>query len=90
MSFAIRFLRKQTSKVMDHVRSMRKERAGAIVPAPLDKGKKVGRKQALGKFVLSSVLAYIDGRLCRCIPNTIARRIVSGFLLSFLDENDTR
>ncbi|CAN6447187.1 unnamed protein product [Victoria cruziana] len=90
VSFAIRFLRKQTSKVMDHVRSMRKERAGAVVPAPLDKGKKVGRKQALGKFVLSSVLAYIDGRLCRCIPNTIARRIVSGFLLSFLDENDTR
>ncbi|XP_031479491.1 uncharacterized protein LOC116250167 isoform X3 [Nymphaea colorata] len=90
VSFAIRFLRKQAGIVMEHVRSMRKEKR-AKVPAPLDEDKQeASRKQALGKFVLLSVLAYIDGRLCRCIPNAIARRIVSGFLLSFLDENDKR
>ena len=36
-------------------------------------------------FVLSSAMAYIDGRLCRHIPNTLARRVVSGFLLSFVE-----
>lgn len=44
----------------------------------------------IGKFVLPGVLAYIDGRLRRCIPNPIVRRIVSGFLLSFLDRNDNK
>lgn len=42
-------------------------------------------KRILGTFVLSSAMAYIDGRLCRHIPNTLARRIVSGFLLSFVE-----
>lgn len=42
-------------------------------------------KRVLGSFVLSSAMAYLDGRLCRHIPNTLARRIVSGFLLSFVE-----
>ena len=42
----------------------------------------------IGKFVLSGIVAYIDGRLCRSIPNPLARRIVSGFLLSFLEKDD--
>lgn len=44
----------------------------------------------IGNFVVSGILAYVDGRLCRCIPNPIVRRIVSGFLLSFLDKDDTK
>lgn len=47
-------------------------------------------KWGIGKFVLSGIIAYIDGRLCRTIPNPVARRIVGGFLLSFLDSSDTQ
>ena len=36
-------------------------------------------------LLLSSALAYLDGRLCRQIPQPFVRRIVSGFLLSFLE-----
>jgi hypothetical protein len=42
-------------------------------------------KHAATNFVLSSAVAYLDGRLCRHIPNTLVRRIVSGFLLSFVE-----
>lgn len=42
-------------------------------------------RHAATNFVLSSGLAYLDGRLCRHIPNTLVRRIVSGFLLSFVE-----
>lgn len=45
-------------------------------------------KWGIAKFVLSGIVAYVDGRLCRSIPNPIARRIVSGFLLSFLDKDE--
>lgn len=47
-------------------------------------------KWGIGKFVLSGIAAYIDGRLCRNIPNPVARRIVGGFLLSYLDRNDSK
>lgn len=43
-------------------------------------------KWGVGRFVFAGMVAYIDGRLCRCIPNPVARRIVSGFVLSFLDK----
>ncbi|XP_059063306.1 uncharacterized protein LOC131071412 isoform X6 [Cryptomeria japonica] len=39
----------------------------------------------LTNFILSSAVAYADGRLCRHIPNAIVRQIVSGFLLSFVE-----
>ena len=39
-------------------------------------------KWGIGKFVLSG-MAYIDGRLCHCIPNPVAQRIVSGFFVDF-------
>jgi hypothetical protein len=42
-------------------------------------------RHAVTNFVISSALAYLDGRLCRHIPNTLVRRIVSGFLLSFVE-----
>lgn len=62
------------------------------VPTPADKNGnwKLNMKSGLQKFVFSGLVAYIDGRLCRCIPNAIARRIVSGFLLSLLDDNDNK
>ncbi|KAI5064102.1 hypothetical protein GOP47_0020772 [Adiantum capillus-veneris] len=50
-----------------------------------DTDKSRGMKGILFSFILSSAMAYIDGRLCRHIPNTLARRVVSGFLLSFVE-----
>ncbi|KAH7331713.1 hypothetical protein KP509_20G047600 [Ceratopteris richardii] len=42
-------------------------------------------KGIMFSFIFSSAMAYMDGRLCRHIPNRLARRIVSGFLLSFVE-----
>jgi hypothetical protein len=55
--------------------------------AASEEGQKTRRSASnvLLSFVLSSAMAYIDGRLCRHIPNTLARRVVSGFLLSFVE-----
>uniref|UniRef100_F6I7D8 Vacuolar protein sorting-associated protein 13 VPS13 adaptor binding domain-containing protein n=1 Tax=Vitis vinifera TaxID=29760 RepID=F6I7D8_VITVI len=67
------------------------ENQKAIVPASHSaEGLKVKFmwRWGIGKFVLSGIVAYIDGRLCRSIPNPLARRIVSGFLLSFLETDD--
>ncbi|XP_050206496.1 uncharacterized protein LOC126656072 [Mercurialis annua] len=95
VSFAIRTLRKQSGKLMTNIK-WRKESTiddgKAIVPADTDEHDhkvKVVWKWGIGKFIFSAILAYIDGRLCRGIPNPVARRIVSGYLLSFLDKNDT-
>ncbi|KAJ6916137.1 hypothetical protein NC652_018736 [Populus alba x Populus x berolinensis] len=95
VSFAIRMLRKQTGKFVANI-NLKKEPESddgkAIVPAgSREQGKKEKFiwKWGIGRFVLSAILAYIDGRLCRSIPNPVARRIVSGFLLSFLDKSDS-
>ncbi|XP_010255035.1 PREDICTED: uncharacterized protein LOC104595825 isoform X2 [Nelumbo nucifera] len=83
VSFAIRVLRKQTGKFMDRIKWKEKSN---------DKEKqevKRNLKWGISKFIFSGMIAYIDGRLCRCIPNAIVRRIVSGFLLSFLDKKDS-
>jgi hypothetical protein len=48
------------------------------------------QKWGIAKFVLSGLLAYIDGRLCRSIPNPVVRRVVSGFLLSYIDKYDEK
>lgn len=95
VSFAIRGLRKQAGKVMSRFKLKVKSEASdqkAIVPGSASKQEnmKLVWKWGIGKFVLSGIVAYLDGRLCRCIPNPIARRIVSGFLLSFLDQNDDK
>ncbi|CAI5931819.1 unnamed protein product [Closterium sp. NIES-64] len=42
-------------------------------------------RAAVSHVVVASVVAYVDGRLCRHIPNAFLRRVVSGFLLSFVD-----
>lgn len=93
MSFMIRVLRKQSGKVMSRIKWKEQVKANeekAIVPATSGEEQKVKFvwKWRIGKFVLSGIVAYIDGRLCRNIPNPLARRIVSGFLLSFLDQSD--
>ncbi|KAJ4843711.1 hypothetical protein Tsubulata_024557 [Turnera subulata] len=96
VSFVIRLMRKQTGKFMANIKSKRSSESDvskALVPADSTEQEPKGIfvwKWGIGKFVLSGILAYVDGRLCRCIPNPIARRIVSGYLLSFLDKNDDR
>ncbi|XP_056697041.1 uncharacterized protein [Spinacia oleracea] len=103
VSFAIRTLRKQSDKAMGNLKwkgkllrtpkdsesssSSAGDTAASIEPP---KGGKFVWKWRIGKFALSAVVAYVDGRLCRCIPNPVARRIVSGFLLSFLDNNNSK
>ncbi|XP_021758394.1 uncharacterized protein LOC110723347 isoform X1 [Chenopodium quinoa] len=95
VSFAIRMLRKQTDQAMGKLKLKRKwvsrkeseSSTGDISTSKEPKGKFIWR-WGIGKFVLSALVAYIDGRLCRCIPNPVARRIVSGFLLSFLDSTN--
>lgn len=95
VSFAIRMLRKQAGKFIPTgikwKEKSENEEDKSIVPATTrtieEKGKLVW-KWGITKFVFSGMVAYIDGRLCRSIPNPIARRIVSGLLLSFLDNND--
>ncbi|KAL0876286.1 hypothetical protein Bca101_025991 [Brassica carinata] len=98
VSFAIRILRQNATKFISSRRPKKEEEAEAsdsgsstaIVPVLDEKKKKKMKfmwKAGIGQFVASGIVAYIDGRLCRQIPNPIARRIVSGFLLSFLDKS---
>lgn len=97
VSFSIRMLRKQANKLIAGTnwkgKSVEAEGAGSeIVLSSSSQEKKQGiinLNRGVGKFLLSGVVAYIDGRLCRCIPNAIARRIVSGFMLSFLDKDSS-
>lgn len=91
VSFSIRALRKQADQFIANIKRRRdsgSDDGKAIVPAKptgdVQKAKSTW-KWGVSKFVLSGILAYVDGRLCRGIPNPLARRIVSGFLLSFLD-----
>ncbi|EXB37239.1 hypothetical protein L484_020298 [Morus notabilis] len=94
VSFAIRMLRKQANRFIAGIK-WKKDLVGddqkAITPTTADSPEEDQKvrfiwRMGIGKFVLSGIVAYVDGRLCRCIPNPIARRIVSGFLLTFLDK----
>ncbi|EFH54003.1 hypothetical protein ARALYDRAFT_485391 [Arabidopsis lyrata subsp. lyrata] len=99
VSFAIRILKQHATKVITGLRPKKEEAEAetsdsgsntAMVPVISDNKKKKMKfmwKAGIGNFVASGIVAYIDGRLCRQIPNPIARRIVSGFLLSFLDKS---
>eukprot|EP00850_Spirogloea_muscicola_P023679 SM000377S13800 [mRNA] locus=s377:3586:23836:+ [translate_table: standard] len=48
-------------------------------------GKWRGLRPALIHLVFSSSLAYLDGRVCRRIPYPFVRRVISSFLLSFVN-----
>ena len=93
MSFAIRKLKKEANKFISGVKLKIDTDSENIKALTLENSPEVQEKVkfvwkwGVGKFVLSGVVAYIDGRLCRSIPNPVARRIVSGFLLTFLDQS---
>lgn len=87
--YAIHILHQEASKFLVGIRSKTKK-DGDEGESPEAGPEKHTRKQAVVKFVLSGIVAYMDGRLCRHIPNPIARRIVSGFLLSFLDQKSSK
>ncbi|KAL9253019.1 Intermembrane lipid transfer protein VPS13-like protein [Drosera capensis] len=97
VSFAIRMLWKQAGEEVAKFRSSRKllthpNESEASGSADTNKQEPKGNhawRTGIGRFVLSALVAYVDGRLCRGIPNPVARRIVSGFLLSYLDKNDS-
>jgi len=91
---AVQGLRKQVSKYLHFPRGGEEEKPVAaqektVVPVeePSQPQERMlpRVRHAATNFVLSSGLAYLDGRLCRHIPNTLVRRIVSGFLLSFVE-----
>ncbi|XP_051117331.1 uncharacterized protein LOC127242033 isoform X2 [Andrographis paniculata] len=93
VSFIIRVLRKQSGKVVAKIKWKEKAKGDEDDTAGDDGagGPMVGGfvwKWGIGKFILSGIVAYIDGYLCRNIPHPLARRIVSGYLLSFLDQNN--
>ncbi|KAL8151956.1 hypothetical protein V2J09_021764 [Rumex salicifolius] len=83
VSFTIRMLRKQTGKAYAKIRP-----TGGIVGDSEDNEGSIFWRWGFGKFIMSAILAYIDGRLCRYITHPIVRRIVSGFLLTFLDKRE--
>ncbi|GAV92528.1 hypothetical protein CFOL_v3_35907, partial [Cephalotus follicularis] len=75
VSFSIRLLRKKAGKLIASDKR-KDEDLKEVVPAnsPEEKPKiKFIWKWGIGKFVLSGIVAYVDGRLCRCIPNPVAR-----------------
>ena len=93
VGFAVRVLHREATKAIAEITAKVKQPStggedegessssgGALV--------KRSRLWTVGRFAASGVVAYVDGRLCRNIPNPIARRIVSGFLLSFIDRRD--
>ncbi|KAF7809778.1 putative vacuolar protein sorting-associated protein 13C [Senna tora] len=95
VSFAIRMLRRQANKFILSIKWEKQSEVGKQAPDSANSSQKEHkaifiRKWGISKFVLSGILAYIDGRLCRYIPNPVARRVVSGFLLSYIDQNDDK
>ena len=88
VSFAVRVLHREASKAIVGVMTRaKKPTAGEGEGDPSSGGvlSKPNRLWTVGRFAVSGMVAYVDGRLCRHIPNPIARRIVSGFLLSFIE-----
>ncbi|BAF30196.2 Os12g0594200 [Oryza sativa Japonica Group] len=97
VSFAVRVLHREATKAIAGVVSKAKRPAGGgeddgkgESPSSSSVGVLARRSRvwSVGRFAVSGMVAYVDGRLCRHIPNPIARRIVSGFLLSFIDSRD--
>ncbi|XP_066358424.1 uncharacterized protein [Miscanthus floridulus] len=91
VSFAVRVLHREASKAIAGVMSRVKKPTVDEGEGEGDSSSSAGvlckrnRLWTVGRFAASGMVAYVDGRLCRHIPNPIARRIVSGFLLSFIE-----
>ncbi|KAI5418217.1 hypothetical protein KIW84_042736 [Lathyrus oleraceus] len=96
VSFAIRILRRQANKFVLSIKREKQPEVGDHADEPansiIQKVQKVNfiQKWGIAKFILSGLLAYIDGRLCRSIPNPVVRRVVSGFMLSYIDHSDEK
>ncbi|KAL9994243.1 putative vacuolar protein sorting-associated protein [Helianthus debilis subsp. tardiflorus] len=88
VNFAIGWLKKQAGDLSSKIKWDDKFKVGAKKAITKQETKVSVWKWGVGRFVFAGILAYVDGRLCRSIPNPVARRIVSGFVLSFLDRND--
>ncbi|KAI3813329.1 hypothetical protein L1987_18049 [Smallanthus sonchifolius] len=93
VNFAIGWLRKQAGDLSSKIKWDNKFKFGAkkgMAPGSVAKqeSKVSVWKWGVGRFLFAGIVAYIDGRLCRSIPNPVARRVVSGFVLSFLDKTD--
>ncbi|XP_047048194.1 uncharacterized protein LOC124653172 isoform X1 [Lolium rigidum] len=93
VGFAVRVLHREATKAIAEITSKVKQSStgsegGAESSSSEGALVKRGRLWTVGRFAASGVVAYVDGRLCRHIPNPIARRIVSGFLLSFIERRD--
>ncbi|KAI7740514.1 hypothetical protein M8C21_024426 [Ambrosia artemisiifolia] len=88
VNFAIGWLRKQAGDLSSKIQWENKFKVGAKKAITKQETKVSVWKWGVGRFVFAGMVAYVDGRLCRSIPNPVARRIVSGFVLSFLDNND--
>ncbi|KQJ86021.1 uncharacterized protein LOC100840359 isoform X2 [Brachypodium distachyon] len=92
VSFAVRVLHREATKAIAEITSkVRPPTGGEDGGESSSSGGALAKRSRLwnvGRFAASGVVAYVDGRLCRHIPNPIARRIVSGFLLSFIDRRD--
>ncbi|KAI7740513.1 hypothetical protein M8C21_024425 [Ambrosia artemisiifolia] len=88
VNFAIGWLRKQAGDLSSKIQWENKFKFGAKKAITKQETKVSVWKWGVGRFVFAGMVAYVDGRLCRSIPNPVARRIVSGFVLSFLDNND--
>ena len=94
VSFAIRILRKGVKQIVVRIPRNKESKSDsektdlALVPTDRKPKCKFIWTMGIGKFMLNGILAYLDGMLCRCIPWPILRRIVSGFLLTLLDNND--
>ncbi|KAJ0963386.1 hypothetical protein J5N97_028508 [Dioscorea zingiberensis] len=87
--YAIHILHKEASKFFVGFRSKTKKDGDKGESSESGREKHT-RKWAVGKFLLSGMYAYLDGRLCRSIPHPIVRRIVSGFFLSLVDQKDNK
>ncbi|TVT99078.1 hypothetical protein EJB05_55577, partial [Eragrostis curvula] len=89
VSFAVRMLHREASKAITGIMTRVKKPAEAEGEGESSSSGGVlanrNRLWTVGRFAVSGLVAYVDGRLCRHIPNPIARRIVSGFLLSFIE-----
>ncbi|KAJ0726865.1 putative vacuolar protein sorting-associated protein [Helianthus annuus] len=88
VNFAIGWLRKQAGDLSSKIKWDDKFKVGAKKAITKQETRVSVWKWGVGQFVFAGIVAYVDGRLCRSIPNPVARRIVSGFVLSFLDRND--
>uniref|UniRef100_J3NEM9 Vacuolar protein sorting-associated protein 13 VPS13 adaptor binding domain-containing protein n=1 Tax=Oryza brachyantha TaxID=4533 RepID=J3NEM9_ORYBR len=86
VSFAVRVLHREATKAIAGITSRAKKPTGdgdgdGESPSSSSSSsmgvfaRRSSRLWSVGRFAVSGMVAYVDGRLCRHIPNPIARRI---------------